>query len=195
LPNPIRKRNADIKKLRRLAVRNEIDLWFEDECHFQQHGSRCTMWIPPENIDPVLLHAPTRRGFGVFGAVRVDDGRLVTSLEEKFNAMTFHSFLRKILRHRRCNRKILVILDNARWHHANILRPWLAKHREAIELDFLPPYSPELNAIERVWKLTRKLCCHNRYFPTLEELMEIVFDKFESWAKPNETLRRLCAII
>lgn len=153
------------------------------------------MWIPPENIDPVLLHAPTRKGFGVFGAVRVDDGRLVTSLEEKFNAMTFHSFLRKILRHRRHDRKILVILDNARWHHAKILRPWLAKHSEAIQLDFLPPYSPELNAIERVWKLTRQLCCHNRYFPTLEELIETVFDKFESWDKPNETLRRLCAII
>jgi len=152
------------------------------------------MWIPPENIDPVLLHAPTRKGFGVFGAVRVDDGRLVTSLEENFNAMTFHSFLSKILRHRRHDRKILVILDNARWHHARILRPWLAKYSEAIQLDFLPPYSPELNTIERVWKLTRKLCCHNRYFPTLEELIETVFENFESWDKPNETLRRLCAI-
>lgn len=126
--------------------------------------------------------------------VRVDDGRLVTSLEEKFNAMTFHSFLKKILRHRRHDRKILFILDNARWHHARILRPWLVKHSEAIQLDFLPPYSPELNAIERVWKLTRKLCCHNRYFPTFEELIETVVDKFESWGKLNETLRRLCAI-
>ncbi len=85
-------------------------------------------------------------------------------------------------------------LDNARWHHARILRPWLAQHSEAIQLDFLPPYSPELNPIERVWKLTRKLRCHNRYFPSLEELIETVIDKFESWDKPNETLRRLCTI-
>ena len=93
------------------------------------------MWIPPENIDPVLLHAPTRKGFEVFGAVRVDDGRLVTSLEEKYNAMTFHLFLKQILRYRRHDRKILVKLDNARWYHAKILRPWLAKHSEAIVCD------------------------------------------------------------
>ena len=153
------------------------------------------MWIPPENIDPVVLHAPTRKSVGVFGAVRVGDGRLVVSQENKFNAMTFHSFLRKLLRHRRHGRKMVVVLDNARWHHAVLLKPWLKKHSDVFQLDFLPPYSPELNSIERVWKLTRRLCTHNRYFPTLEELIEVVFKKFESWYKPNTILQRLCAII
>jgi hypothetical protein len=37
-----------------------VDLWATDEVHFQQHGSRCRMWIPPEIKDPVLLHAPTQ---------------------------------------------------------------------------------------------------------------------------------------
>lgn len=152
------------------------------------------MWIPPESIDPVVLHAPTRKGFGVFGAVRADDGRLVTSMEKKFNAMTFQSFLIKLSRHRRRDRLMLVVLDNARWHHAKILKPWLEKHRKVIALDFLPPYSPELNSIERVWKLTRRLCCHNRYFPSLDELIETVCDKFASWYKPNDTLRCSCAI-
>ena len=52
-----------------------VDLWATDEVHFQQHGSRCQMWIPPETKDPVLLHAPTRRSVGYFGAVRLRDGR------------------------------------------------------------------------------------------------------------------------
>jgi len=51
-----------------------VDLWATDEVHFQQHGSRCQMWIPPETKDPVLLHAPTRRSVGYFGAVRLRDG-------------------------------------------------------------------------------------------------------------------------
>lgn len=152
------------------------------------------MWIPPENIDPVVLYAPTRKSVGVFGAVRVDDGRFVTTQEKKFNAMTFHSFLKKLLRHRRRDHMMLVVLDNARWHHAILLRPWLEKHRKVFRLDFLPPYSPELNPVERVWKLTRRLCTHNRYFSTLEDLIETVIDKFESWDKPNDTIRRLCAI-
>jgi hypothetical protein len=41
-----------------------------DEVHFQQHGSRCRMWVPPETKDPVLLHHPTRQSVGYFGAVR-----------------------------------------------------------------------------------------------------------------------------
>ena len=40
-------------------------------------------------------------------------------------------------------------------------------------LDFLPPYSPDLNPIERVWKLTRRLCLHNVYFPKLDQVCAI----------------------
>jgi transposase len=90
---------------------------------------------------------------------------------------------------------MVVVLDNARWHRAKVLQPWLNKHRKHLRLDFLPPYSPELNAIERVWKLTRRLRTHNRYFPVLDDLVQTVFDQFESWRGPNETLRRLCAIL
>lgn len=49
-----------------------------DEVHFQQHGSRCRMWVPPEVRDPVSLHHPTRRQVGYFGAVRLADRRFST---------------------------------------------------------------------------------------------------------------------
>lgn len=187
--------NGNIKKLRRLAARDDLNLWFEDECHFQQHGSRCTMWIPPEDIDPVVLHEPTRKSLGVIGAVCIRDGSLVTRRETTFNAITFLSFLKQLLCRRRRGRRIVVILANARWHHAKLLKPWLREHQQVLQLDFLPPYSPELNPVERLWKLTRRLCTHNRYFPAFEELAETIFDQFELWRKPNETIRRLCAII
>ena len=61
-------------------------------------------------------------------------------------------------------------------------------------LDFLPPYSPQLNPIERVWKLTRRLCLHNRYFAFLDSVVAAVETQFEEWTKPNDALRRLCAI-
>jgi len=59
---------------------------------------------------------------------------------------------------------------------------------------FLPPYSPQLNPIERVWKLLRKLWLHNRYFPTLDDLVAPVDLQFAAWARPNSVLRRLCAL-
>jgi transposase len=152
------------------------------------------MWIAPEDIDPVVLQEPTRKSVGVFGAVRVSDGCLVTNQEKTFNNMTFLQFLKKLLPHRQPDHKMVVILDNARWHHAKALTPWLTEHKEIFRLDFLPPYSPDLNHIERLWKLTRKLCTHNRYFATIDSIAETVFHQFDLWSRPNDTLHRLCAI-
>ena len=66
---------------------------------------------------------------------------------------------------------------------------------ERFALDFLPGYSPELNPTERVWKLTRRLCLHNRYFPQLDDVVLAAETEFANWIQPNDTLRRLCAII
>jgi transposase len=152
------------------------------------------MWIPPETVDPVLLHAPTRKSIGMYGAVRLNDGYLVTQTAERFNAETFQDFLSRLGRHLRKGRKMIVIMDNARWHHAKRTRPWLLQREAWFQLDYLPPYSPELNPIERVWKLTRRLCVHNRYFPQLEDLVLAVTNQLQSWHAPNKVLKKLCAI-
>ncbi len=174
-----------------------IDLWALDEVHFQQHGSRCRMWVPPEVKDPVLYHHPTRRSVGYFGAVRLRDGRFYYRQEsDRFNGETFLEFmvnLRSVSRAK--GRRVVVISDNAKYHRAKLHLPWRLQHAGDFELDFLPPYSPELNPIERVWKLTRRLCLHNRYFGFLSGVIEAVEHGFDQWVKPNETLRRLCALI
>ena len=165
-----------------------------DECHFQQHGSRIRMWVPPEHIDPVQLLAPTRKSIALFGAVNNRSGRLLTQFEKKFNAMTFQSFLEKLIKHGSKGRLNVIILDNAKYHHAIVLKPFLQKHRKRLRLEFLPPYSPELNPIERVWKLARRLCTHNEYFPCLPALQEAVSRQLSIWEKPNDVLRKLCCI-
>jgi transposase len=116
-------------------------------------------------------------------------------LEEKFNAMTFQGFLEKMLSYRLGDRRLVVILDNAKYHHAKILKPFLRRHRKQLKLEFLPAYSPELNPIERVWKLTRRLCTHNRYFSQLADLLDAVSGQLALWKEPNDTLRKLCCII
>lgn len=152
------------------------------------------MWVPPEDRDPIQLLAPTRKSIALFGAVNNSSGRLLTQFEKKFNAMTFQSFLEKLLKHVSKGRLNVIILDNAKYHHAILLKPFLQKYRERLRLDFLPSYSPELNPIERVWKLARRLCTHNEYFPNLTALQEAVSGQLSMWEKPNEVLRKLCCI-
>jgi hypothetical protein len=73
-------------------------------------------------------------------------------------------------------------------------KQWRHDCQDHFAMDFLPPYSPDLNPIERVWKLTRRQCLHNWYFPSLDEVVAAVESKFEEWAAANQILRRLCAI-
>lgn len=152
------------------------------------------MWVPPEDVDPVVLQTPTRKSMAVFAAVRPRDGHLVADLAQTFNTDSFRGFLTHLVRHRRRGKLLVAILDNASWHRAKALRPWSWERRHVLRLDYLPPYSPQLNHQERVWKLTRRLVTHNRYFPVLDELVQTVLQQLSLWDKPNETLRRLCAI-
>ncbi len=181
--------------MRRLANDPRVDLWSLDEVHFQQHGSRCRMWVPPEDKDPVVLHHPTRRSVGYFGAVRLRDGKLLCRREEdRFNGETFYAFLKDLrVRSSRARRRVVLIIDNAGYHHAKLHRDWREEHAAEFSLEFLPPYSPELNPIERIWKLTRRECLHNCYFPSLEAITQAVELQFAKWATPNNVLRRLSA--
>lgn len=153
------------------------------------------MWVPPEIKDPVLMHAPTRKSVACFGAVSLQTGKFVRSMCPRFDALTFEVFLKKLLRHRSRGKRMMVVLDNAKYHHAVLLAPLLRKYRRVLTLLFLPPYSPQLAPIERVWKLARRLATHNRYFATLDELLTTVEVCFDRWKVPNPVLQRLCGII
>jgi len=155
------------------------------------------MWVPPECKDPAVLHHATKKSIGYFGAIRLRDGMFTYRREENvFNAETFWYFMKKI-RQISCHagRRVLVLSDNARYHHAKLHADWRHRCSHTFSLLFLPPYSPELNPIERVWKLTRRLPTHNRYFEHLEQVADAVEITFADWRKPNAVLRKLCAII
>jgi transposase len=87
-----------------------------------------------------------------------------------------------------------MIIDNARYHHAKLHEEWRHEVANHFALHFLPPYSPELNPIERVWKLIRRRCLHNQYFPELEKVINAISPCLREWSRPNTTLARLCGV-
>lgn len=169
-----------------------MQLWCQDEVHFQRHCSLTRMWAP-KGQQPRVQSASTRQKVGVLGAVELKTGRLLTQVAPTFNAETFGDFLRHLLQH--TQGKIYLILDNASWHKAKDLHDFFVANQERLERLFLPPYSPELNPIERVWRITRRQVTHNRYFESIEELETAITLHFAKWEQPNNTLRILCANI
>ena len=111
-----------------------------------------------------------RKTAHVFGVVTVEvRPRFLYSFAPVFNGTTFLAFLKEVVGRSR-RRKVFLIIDNGPCHNlAEEGRAWLRANRHRIELFRLPPYSPELNGIEGIWKTTKKVTTHNRFYPTVDE--------------------------
>jgi transposase len=169
-----------------------IQLWCEDEVHFQRHSSLLRMWAP-KGVQPHVLSPSCRDKVGFFGALNLKTGQLLTQEASTFNGQTFGEFIRYILRSTRG--KIYLILDNARWHRSKYLKAFFKAKWKRLIFIFLPAYSPELNPIERIWRVTRRKITHNRYFPSVEDLRIALVSQFAIWSSPNFVLKVLCANI
>jgi transposase len=74
----------------------------------------------------------------------------------------------------------MALADNARFHHASLHAVWRNDCAGRFSLLFLPPYSPELNPIERGWILTRRLAAHNRCLAHVDEVAHAVESIFKN---------------
>ena len=85
-------------------------------------------------------------------------------------------------------RNIVLVLDNASWHKAKAL-DW--KH---ITPMYLPPYSPDLNPIERLWKVAKDRYFTQWYTKDREELIQRICDALRSFIFEPEIVKKLCAV-
>ena len=97
---------------------------------------------------------------------------------EKINARTTRAMLEKPERNNPTKTTIHVFVDNARYHHARILQPWLHSPERRVKLKFLPAYAPHLNPIERLWGVMHKWVTHNRHYATFDQFTEAIFNFF-----------------
>jgi DDE superfamily endonuclease len=84
-------------------------------------------------------HAPTRKSVACFGAVSLVTGQFVRMMCAIFNAATFLRFLKRLLRQKTSGQRMILVLDNARYHHALLLAAFLRRHARDLRLLFLPP--------------------------------------------------------
>jgi transposase len=120
-------------------------------------------------------------------------GQLVANFAQTGNADTFKRHLRKVLKAYKVKQKIIIYVDNVRFHHAKILNPFLEAHPK-LEVRYLPAYSPDLNPVERVWWYMRKRITHNRYLSSLKERVAKFWSLLSGCLIPNLTLKNICVI-
>jgi transposase len=119
-----------------------------------------------------------RQRFNVLGAYDPMCNRLITiENENTISAKTICKMLHKI-RYQCGSDNISIVLDNARYQHCELVKNRAS--RLGIELVFLPPYSPNLNLIERYWKFVKKKCLNSKYhmnFSLFKDAIKICLHK------------------
>ena len=107
-----------------------------------------------------------RKRFNVLGALNAVTLQLVTVVNDSYiNAWSIAELLKK-LRELHPTGKITLILDNAKYQACHVAKS--AANMLDIKLLYLPPYSPNLNLIERVWKFIRKKSLNCKYYDTFD---------------------------
>jgi transposase len=113
------------------------------------------------------------RGVKLLATLNYETGDILWKEDEQYTAETFLDFLQLVLNAYPTG-KIVIVLDNARIHHANLLQPFLDENKDRLELVFLPPYSPELNLVEGLWKWLKADVINNVFYHTVAEIRENV---------------------
>jgi transposase len=97
-------------------------------------------------VKPIQEARPGYEYFYLYGAVEPETGQRFFTEHDRLNSDCFQEFLDRFARTFSCSHNVMV-LDNGRFHKAKKISV-----PRNVELTFLPPYSPELNPVERLWQ-------------------------------------------
>lgn len=166
---------------------------YEDEFSLSNTATLNYTWSEKGEQPHVPCKQRNRERKTVFGSYNFQTGQMTINFSEKGNSKTFKKHLKKVLYEYRKHSKIIMVLDNVRYHHAKKLKKWLGSNPK-LEFVFLPPYSPELNPIERAWWYMRKKITHNRFTQSLKDRIIAFWKMFSHFQVPNQELQNVCVI-
>lgn len=167
---------------------------FEDEASLSNTATVSYKWGLRGHQPQISQKQRKRERRTLFGCVDPDSGIVVTRVAERGNTITFFEFLLQVTK-QYMGKKVVMVLDNVRYHHAKRLKPILERYCHQIELVFLPAYSPDLNPMERIWWFMRKKISHNRYLETMDKRITAFESLMEEFKEENETGKRLAKLI
>jgi putative transposase len=161
-----------------------IRLFFMDEAGFGRISEPSYCWCP-NGVRPIVPNHRVREYVYAFGAVEPITGNKFFIISPKCNTAWTNEFLR-LLSEQYKNDYLLIPTDNASWHKSkDLIIP------DNITLFYLPPYTPEMNPIEQVWKEVRKDGFKNTLFTSLTDVVDKLSVSLMSLT--NEVLNSICS--
>lgn len=161
-------------------------IYFVDSVHPAHQTQLASGWIL-KGIRKEIAMTSQQKRLNFIGGICLKGHRLTIHQVDKVNARTFCDFLWKLRQANPEKYYLHVILDNARPHRSDEV--YAFAKALGIKLHYLPPYSPNLNPIERVWKLMHESVRYNTYYGKFSEFTEATLGFFKSIGRKKTILR------
>ena len=173
-----------VRRVRLGHREKQVEVWFQDEVRFGQKGCLSRVWAKRGSRPTAPLQNEYEWVY-LYGAVNPNTGESCALVLPWANTAMMQLHLDAISRQVGSRRHVVLVLDNAGWHTAKAL-----KVPDNITLLPLPPYSPELNPVERLWHWLKDHEFSNRVYEDDEVLLEAVCAMWNTLT--NERIKTVC---
>jgi transposase len=181
----------ELNELLEQPIDNQV-IYFNDAVH-PQHNTRPDYGWIYKGEDFEIPTNPGRKRVNINGALNahtVTDVLVVES--ERINAQSCIKLWKK-QRRRHPQKTIINICDNAPYYHSKYLKEWLADNTWC-KVIYLPPYAPNLNLIERLWKYLRKQVTSYNFYEHFTEFRKAILDFFKNIKEHKQALESLLTL-
>ncbi len=163
---------------------------FMDGVHLHHNSMPAYGWF--KRGQEAELKANTgRQRININGVIDIETHQMVTDFTDSVNAQSTIRLFRKLEKKHSGKKVIYVFCDNARYYRSRKVKKYLESSR--IKIIFLPPYSPNLNLIERLWKFFKKKVLYNQYYEKFEDFKAAAISFFRKHARWRPELQTLLA--
>jgi transposase len=150
---------------------------FMDSAHPTMATKVVCGWIK-KGVNKPIGQTASRTRVNVMGAIELSTMKVVSCCPEKVNGETTVSFLEQLKEAYPDAPKIHIVLDQSGYHRCQLVKNAAAEKN--IDLHYLPPYSPNLNPIERLWKIMNEQVRNNVFFTSANSFRAAIVDFFEN---------------
>lgn len=155
-----------------------------DEARFGTHSKLGHGWFPKGIRSQVKVKLGFQN-FYVYSAIEPSSGEIFSLILPKVNSESMTLFLGEMATYYG-NETMTIVMDGAGWHKSKkLIVP------ESMSLIYLPPYTPELNPVERFWLQLKRITIRNKIYDTLQQLEQAVCDSLNSF--PSSEIAQICA--
>lgn len=166
---------------------NQVEIWQQDESRIGQQGSLTRIWAK-RGTRPRKVKQQQYLSTYLYGAVCAATGQSCALVLPVVDTPTMAVFLNELSSQIQPGKHAALILDNAGWHTTGKLS--IPKN---ITLIPLPPYAPELNAMEQVWEWIKKHHLSNRCYNNYDAIVDAACNAWNDFSKNTELVQSLCS--